>query len=278
MKGPRLDCMMLNQNAPRLVPADGRREWMDATHQHFANRCTPLTIANSSGWELINPVSVTITWNGYDGIGDVTIRINERGASNPHVTSMFGHGIVTFHPGYIFRTDPGWVVWARGSPNRLKDGIGPLDGIVETNWLPFTFTMNWRFTRPCSVTFEAGEPFCFITLVPSVAIEHVQPVIRPIESDPEFHREVKVWRSERVKFRAALHAGDEVSIEQKWQKFYLKGVSPSGKSVADGDHRAKRRLKAPVHADQLQSLENTSSRRGKPGKKNQADHDPSNAG
>jgi hypothetical protein len=76
------------------------------------------------------------------------------------------------------------MVWARGGPNRIKDGIHPLDGLVETNWLPFSFTMNWKFTRPGAVTFAKGEPFCLITMTPSVAIEAVQPVILSMEDDP----------------------------------------------------------------------------------------------
>ena len=62
--------------------------------------------------------------------------------------SHFSHGIITFHPGYLFRTPEGWSMWAGGAPNHVKDGIQPLAGLVETDWLPFPFTMNWVFTRP----------------------------------------------------------------------------------------------------------------------------------
>lgn len=251
MSGVRLECMIQAPNPPRLVAAESTREWMDQTSDHFAYRCTPLSIANASGWELLNPISITITWNGHNTTNDITIRVNEPNVTHRFVSSTFGHGIVTFHPGYVFRTDPGWMVWARGAPNRMKDGIAPLDGLVETNWLPFSFTMNWRFTRPGSVTFEKDEPFCFITMVPSVAIEEVQPIIRPMEDDPEFHREYKVWTSERRLFSAGLQLRDELTTETKWQKNYLKGVSSTGRSVADENHRVKRSLKSPIHIDDL---------------------------
>ena len=35
-------------------------------------------------------------------------------------------------------------MWAMGPPNHVKDGIQPLVGLVETDWLPFPFTMNWH--------------------------------------------------------------------------------------------------------------------------------------
>lgn len=250
MAPPRLECMIQSPNPPALVPAPGQRDWMDATNEHFAYRCTPLSIANASGWELLNPHEVTVIWTGYNSKNDIIIRVHEPGVTHRFISSTFGHGIVTFHPGYVFRTDPGWMVWARGGPNRIKDGIHPLDGLVETNWLPFSFTMNWKFTRPGAVTFAKGEPFCFITMTPSVAIEEVQPVILPMEDDPDFHREHKIWNSERRLFNAGLEMRDELTEEQKWQKNYLKGVSPSGLSRADANHRVKRTLKAPIHGRQ----------------------------
>ena len=32
--------------------------------------------------------------------------------------------------------------------------LQPLAGVVETDWLPFPFTMNWLFTQPGRVRFE----------------------------------------------------------------------------------------------------------------------------
>ena len=77
--------------------------------------------------------------------------------------SHFGHGVLTLIPGYLFRTSPGWALWVRGSPNTAKRNLVRLEGLVETDWLDFPFTMNWRFTRPGTVQFERGEPFCFMT-------------------------------------------------------------------------------------------------------------------
>jgi Family of unknown function (DUF6065) len=246
---PKLECYSIVDTPPALVPGVAERDWMDNTRQRFAYRCTPMTMANSSGWELLNPMGFSATWTGYNNESDVIIRPHDPRQRLHQISLNFGHGIITFHPGYLFRTDPGWMLWARGAPNRLKHGIQALDGLVETNWLPFSFTMNWKFTEPCTVHFEKDEPFCFITLTPSVAIEQVQPVIRRLDEDDALNREYKNWNSERTKFNAALRAGDPLALEQKWQKNYLTGKSPTGRSVADEDHRVKRSLKAPQRAD-----------------------------
>ncbi|GLS21396.1 hypothetical protein GCM10007874_44130 [Labrys miyagiensis] len=246
MAPPKLDCFALSPNPPELVASSSERDWMDRTSDHFAYRCTPLAIANATGWEVLNPSGFSATWTGGNGKDDIILRPHEAGRSLHQTGFFFGHGILSFHPGYLFRTDPGWVIWARGSPNRIKDGIHPLDGLVESNWLPFPFTMNWKFTRPCTVHFEKDEPFCFITVVPSVAIESIQPTIRPIEDASELHREYKIWASERTRFSAALNLGDPLAVEEKWQRNYLVGKSPSGRSIAGDDHRVKRSLRRPV--------------------------------
>lgn len=258
ISAPQLECFSVIASPPRLVPGSAERDWMDFTNQRFAYRCTPLTMANATGWELLNPTGFSASWTGLNGRDEVILRPDDPKAPMHHVSLGFGHGIITFHPGYLFRTAPGWMTWARGAPNRLKHGIQALDGLVETSWLPFTFTMNWKFTEPGTVYFAKDEPFCFITLVPSLPIESVQPVIRPLADEPQLEREYNIWLSERTKFNIGLAQGDPITLEQKWQKNYLVGKSPSGRTVADPDHRTKRSLNPPIspgQPDQRAALE-----------------------
>ncbi len=37
---------------------------MDAFQDRHPYRCLPLTMANSSGWEILCPIGLTIEWNG----------------------------------------------------------------------------------------------------------------------------------------------------------------------------------------------------------------------
>ncbi len=104
MTGPKLECYALHDPSPQLVAAAADRDWMDATNQHFAYRCTPLSIANASGWEVLNPVGFSATWTGWNGKQDVILRPHETGVNLRHTGLFFGHGILSFHPGYLFRT------------------------------------------------------------------------------------------------------------------------------------------------------------------------------
>ena len=50
------------------------------------------------------------------------------------------------------------------------------DRDFETDWSPFTFTMNWKFTRkPAPVAFERDEPFCMVFPVQRGLIEAAEP-------------------------------------------------------------------------------------------------------
>ena len=69
----------------------------------------------------------------------------------------------------------------KGPANHIKDGIQPLEGIVETDWLMSTFTMNWKLTRICEwVSFKKDEPFCMLVPLPRGLPESLIPKRVPI--------------------------------------------------------------------------------------------------
>jgi Family of unknown function (DUF6065) len=241
---PSLICYPMESDPPPLVPGSADRVWMDATTDRFAYRCTPLSIANASGWEILSPCSFTATWNGGSQKEDVHfVPIGSQPDLTRRVVSHFGHGIVTFHTGYLFRTSPGWGLWCRGTPNASKFGIVPLDGLVETDWLPMPFTMNWRFTGPGLVRFEKGEPFCFITPVPHGLLDGIEPVVRPLETDPALKRAYDAWCAGRAEFNVRLAGLEPAAVEEGWQRHYLRGETPEGERAAF--HVSKRRLRTP---------------------------------
>jgi Family of unknown function (DUF6065) len=245
----RLECYRLYAEAPEIVPGRSSRDWMEATPERYAYRCLPLSIANAMGWELLSPCEVEAEWNGGPELADLTVAIKDpKKARRDFAASHFGSGILTFHVGYLFRTEPGVGLWARGVPNLAKDGIAALEGIIETDWLPFSFTMNWKFTRPGRITFAAHEPFCFITPLPYRALETVAPEILPIEANPAVQAAHKAWADARTAFNAGLKAEDPAIVKQGWQKWYMRGEDADhGKGNAA--HLSKLSLAAPILCD-----------------------------
>ena len=226
---------------PFIRPAEATRPWMDATAEKFAYRCLPLNIANSHGWEVLSPCDVEAYWNGQPGVEGVIVRNAPGTAGHKKAVSLFGQGTITFHIQALFRTPPGWDLMITGSPNRPKEGMMPLSGVVETDWSPYTFTMNWKFTRRNHwVRFRQGEPICFIYPVPRGALEQMNPVVVALEDNPALHDEFKAWSRSRDQFQAEV--GRATKPSERWQKRYYRGVSMSDERPV-ADHRSRLRVK-----------------------------------
>lgn len=178
-----------------IVPAPADREWMDNRTHGWANRCLPLRVANQAGWHILNDCDFEAEWTGQDQLASVKITYKS-GTPSPFVKSCFGYGILTWYLPYLFRTPPGYNLLVRGPSNYAKDGVAPLDGLVETDWAVATFTVNWRFTRPLKkVKFERGDPICAIVPQRRGELESFVPEIRNL--DGELRSEFQRWLESR---------------------------------------------------------------------------------
>jgi hypothetical protein len=217
------------------VAAPSEREWMDLADQRFPYRCLPLAIANQAGWLLLCPATFEAVWNGGPSRDDVRVECETK---THLVVSHFGLGTITFRVPYLFRTPPGVNLWVKGPANWIKDGVQPLEGIVETDWLIATFTMNWKLTRPRQpVTFERGEPICMITPSSRGLAESLDPVRASIADDPDLAEQLRVWQEERAGFHVKLEERDPETVARGWQRDYFLGRDGDGGKVAQHQTR-----------------------------------------
>ncbi|MGH6956283.1 MAG: DUF6065 family protein, partial [Caulobacteraceae bacterium] len=238
-----LTCFVHPGWAPLIRPAPATRAWMDATPESFAYRCLPLDIANAHGWEVLCPCAFEAEWDGGTGVEAIRIKLDADADLARAPVSLFGQGVLTFHVEGLFRTPPGWNLWVGGSPNRMKDAIQPLTAVVETDWAPFTFTMNWRFTRRRHpVRFEAMEPIAFVFPVRRADIEAFRPRFATLESDPELMARFSAWSGARDDFHRQMREAPPAAASEKWQKHYYRGVDMAGEALV-ADHKARLRLK-----------------------------------
>lgn len=223
-----------------IRPAPVSRPWMETAAGQFAKRCLPLLIANQAGWELLNPSAFTAQWEGHDDLSAVKIWPHVQ-TPTPWVTSHFGSGILTFHIPYVFRSPRGLNLHVRGPVNAPKDGIGPLEGIVETDWTTATFTMNWKFTRPYyNVTFEAGEPIATIVPVRRGELEALRPVVRDTAATPELFTAFQRFSSSRLEFLEAIKTPGSAEARAGWQRDYMQGRNVDG--TAAPEHQTRLQL------------------------------------
>jgi hypothetical protein len=238
----------LTDHPPEVRPARAKRQWMDDFPDRHAYRCLPLSIANASGWEVLCPIPIEIRWNGGMAVEDIQViglRELPGGADVAHFCrSNFSRGIVTFHLDYLVETEPGWGVLATGPFNDPKATAAPLAGIIESDWLPYPFTMNWQLTQPGITRFEEREPFCFFLPIPKRTLPSTELQIHRLSDDPELEARHNQFRNARDEFMRRFHAGEPEAIKEAWQRHYFVGRHPDG--VLAPEHLNKLRLKEPV--------------------------------
>lgn len=230
----------VNDAPMRLVPAPSDREWMTRTDQQFAKRCLPMLIANQAGWHVLNDQEVAIEWDGGRTTDALKVTYGDSEPLMPAV-SLFGHGIVTWHVPYLFRTPPGFNLHVRGPANQPKDGVQALEGIVETDWANASFTVNWQLTRPgLTVRFERDEPLVLIVPQRRGELSRFSPELRALSSAPDVAAAYKAFSDSRQAFLKTQSAG--LVRPSEWQKDYFRGRLPGGES--SDAHEVRLRVRA----------------------------------
>lgn len=239
---PELTAYVINPRiSMRLLRADGRRSWMDATDARFANRCLPLLMANQAGWFLVSDHAFRVEWDGGRSLDSLNIELLAGPKPCP-ASSHFGHGILTFSLPFLFRTSASYNLLVRGPPNHPKDGISPLEGLVETDWSPATFTVNWQLTRPgVPVSFEIGEPIGMIVPQRRGELESFRTSLRELRTDAALASRHHEWSRSREVFLDQLRVPNSCAAKQKWQKDYFLGVD--GEAGARTEHQTKLHLR-----------------------------------
>ena len=183
-------------------------------------------MANQAGWVLCSPAAVEAVWPGGDAIDQLRVSAQAGNGGCP-AASHFGHGILTWIIPSLFRTlPPGYNLLVRGPANAPKDGIAALEGLVETDWAMSTFTMNWKVPRPDTpIRLKQGEPICMLVPQRRGELEAFAPAVIELHDAAEIGEHYQVWRNSRREFNAQLKSG---LFEERWQKHYFRGETPSG--------------------------------------------------
>ncbi len=207
-----------------IVPLKMQRSWMNDTRQKFAYKCLPLNIANQYGWAVVAPFDFEVSWYGGDGPESVDV-MGVPSQYKVAVTSHFAHQTFTFAPDFILQTPPGYSLYIRGIPNKEYKCVQPLDAIVETDWLPYPFTYNFRFTEPGTVSFKKGEPiFCFFPIKRNT-VESFDLVCKDLKENFRLNKDFQDYSDSRNK---ALSSNPE-NGKSTFQKFYIDGRGPNKK-------------------------------------------------
>ncbi len=223
-----------------ISPATYQRQWMDETPGRGAYRCLPLSMANQAGWFIRSPFAFTAVWSGEVAQSAVSLTFDDdaAGEAAKAIMSHFGNGIITFRLPFLFRTPPGVGLLVRGAPNWPLINFAALEGLVETDWNPASFTMNWKILEPDKpARFEKEWPACFVQAFDLDLPERLGAERKPLRDSPGNEADHLVWKSSRAAFLETL--------EQRrggWQKDYFQGTDAQGRQVES--HRTNYQLAA----------------------------------
>ena len=214
------------------------RDWMDNTNEKYAYRCLPLNIANQHGWAVYPKKDIVVRWNGDGDLSDIEIINNDIGLA----ASIFGNGILTFHLPFLIRTEEDYSLYISGAPNHHVVGAEALTGIYETDWAPYSFTMNWQLNMiDEEIVFSKDDPICFFfpihrTLIEDFVIEYED----FWDQEEEFRVQHKTFVDSRNTF-----LDDDKREVTAWQKNYFQGKMPDGSGCPVANHKTKINLKSP---------------------------------
>ena len=148
---------------------DSKRDWFTS---HFY-KCLPLAIGNMQGFVFSLPYTVNILWNGNNTPGDVIIEYGEdfepyKDFHSIYLNSEFGNGIFTIHFPLTLKTPPGVNLMTIAPPNFPLPGLSPMTGVVESDNIRFSFTLNIKIDIPNTM----------ITILPNYPLVGMIPIPR----------------------------------------------------------------------------------------------------
>jgi len=204
-----------------IVPLTMQREWMHKSLNKFAYKCLPLGIANQYGWVVLSPVDFSVSWYGGTKPIDVEVFSEDERFRKDIFGGHFGESTFTVIPDFILQTPEGYSTYIRGIPNYENKFLKPLDAIVETDWLPFTFTYNFKFVEPGTVDFKKGDPlFCFFPIERNT-VENFSIFEQNLVDNKILFNDFNEYAKSRHDFNKKRPVAGEV------QKFYINGRGPN---------------------------------------------------
>jgi hypothetical protein len=201
-----------------------KREWMDVNNGH-AYKCLPLNVANGFGWNILCPITFDATWNGnlrpensieFNFFPEDNTSTTEYILNHKLISSHFGNGIITFSGmNYILRTSKNNNIFVKGPTNYFKHGAQALEAVIETDWIPYNFTLNWKITKPNEkVEFKKNEPIATFFPIPRNYLENFETKEENLEITDDLYLEHRKWVEKR----------NETQKENKTHNFYTRGI------------------------------------------------------
>jgi hypothetical protein len=145
-----------------------KRDWFTS---HFY-KCLPLAIGNMQGFVFSLPYTISVIWNGGNNSEDISINFYDdfepyKNYNFIYPTSHFGNGILTINFPVTLKTPPGINLMTISPPNFPLPGLSPMTGVIETDNIRFSFTLNLKIDLPnVNILINPNSPLVGIIPIP----------------------------------------------------------------------------------------------------------------
>ena len=145
-----------------------KREWFTPNFY----KCLPLSIGNMQGFVFSLPYTISVMWNGGDKTEDIEIIMYDdfkpyENYNFIHPTGEFGNGILTLHFPLTLKTPPGINLMTIAPPNFPLPGLSPMTGVVESDNLRFSFSLNIKINiSNVKIIIEPNTPLVGLLPIP----------------------------------------------------------------------------------------------------------------
>ena len=206
---------------------DHKRDWFSSHFYH----CLPLSIGNLQGFAFSVPFDFEVFWNGGPNTEDIFIKLvseiedDLKDMNHVHVSSEFGNGIFTVHFPVILRTPPEVSLMTIPAPNYPIPGVSPMTGVVETDNLRFTFTLNFKIDLPnVAILFKKDYPIMCLLPIPRNFCDSFKLVNAYDIFDKQIVEEERKICDEMSKLRVKSNKEFRKNQKYKPDALYYKGI------------------------------------------------------
>ena len=147
---------------------DHKRTWFTS---HFY-KCLPLSIGNMQGFIFSLPYTISVFWNGGNTQEDLVVELYDDYKKYEKInfiypSSEFGNGILTIIFPLTLKTPPGVNLMTIAPPNFPLPGLSPMTGVVESDNIRFSFTLNIKVDIPnIKIIIEPNTPLIGMIPIP----------------------------------------------------------------------------------------------------------------
>jgi len=207
------------------------REWFSPNFY----RCLPLAIGNMQGFVFSIPYGFDVIWNGGNSREDVKITYHDdiypyKNLNFIHPSSDFGYGVLTIHYPIILKTPPMVNLMTISPPNYPVPGMSPMTGVIESDNVRFTSTLNLKIDIPnATIRVLPNTPLVGIIPIPRYFCDSFELKSAYDVFDQEIIEEEKI----AVKEHGDRRTKDNSMDTKPKDGLYYKGVDVRGNKFKD---------------------------------------------